>query len=162
MSLPRDAITTLDYETPAPRLRWRDVLIRYAPLLGWVVALALYPLFAFVVLDRMRSTSGSRDPYIDSLHWAVAARRRRREGRSRADPSRPNVVVAPVHRAVLCPPGDCRLHGEDLALLVSRGITRRCSGPAGGLSSSSFADESPAADRPYAFHLSHRCRRPCS
>ena len=64
---------TLDYATPPPCPAWIGILTRHAPTAMWAVALALYPVFAFGILPSLRSTSGSKDPQIYALQWAIGA-----------------------------------------------------------------------------------------
>ena len=42
-------------------------------MLGWLVVLAIFPVFAFWFLPSMRRTSGSTDPQITAVFWASLA-----------------------------------------------------------------------------------------
>src|SRR5688572_11129206 len=42
-------------------------------ILGWVVVLAIFPIFAFWFLPGLRRTSGSTDPQITAVFWASLA-----------------------------------------------------------------------------------------
>lgn len=64
---------TLEYETPRPKVPWDQTLLRYAPVVCWGIALALYPLFALEILPNTRKTSGSNDPQVYASQWAIAA-----------------------------------------------------------------------------------------
>jgi hypothetical protein len=39
-------------------------------ILGWLVVLAIFPVFAFWFLPSLRRTSGSTDPLITAVFWA--------------------------------------------------------------------------------------------
>ena len=64
---------TLEYETAQPQVPWATVVFRHAPTACWGVALILHPVFALAIVPSMRRTSGSTDPQIYALQWAIAA-----------------------------------------------------------------------------------------
>jgi hypothetical protein len=60
---------------PAPKSPPIDGTARRWPLatLGWAIALAIFPVFAFWFLPSLRRTSGSTDPQITAVFWASLA-----------------------------------------------------------------------------------------
>ena|SRR5687767_3653892 len=65
--------STLECATPEPRLSLGHLLARYAPTGLWIIALVLYPVAALWILPSTRRTSGSNNPHIYAMQWALAA-----------------------------------------------------------------------------------------